>query len=55
MSQQTESQNVPLVSYVSPELLSRVQQAAKLSNRSTAGMVRDVLERAFIKPLHVQR
>jgi hypothetical protein len=42
-----EEQNVPLVSYVSPELLSRVQQAARQSNRSLAGMVREVLERTY--------
>ena len=42
-----ESSNVALVSYVSPELLSRVQLAARLSNRSLAGMVREVLERAY--------
>lgn len=42
-----QEQNVPLVSYVSPELLSRVQQAARQSNRSLAGMVRDILERTY--------
>jgi hypothetical protein len=42
-----DQQNVALVSYVSPELLSRVQQAAKRSNRSVAGQVREVLERTY--------
>jgi predicted DNA-binding protein len=43
-------QNVAIVSYVSPETLSRVQQAAKQSNRSTAGMVREIIERALNAP-----
>jgi hypothetical protein len=42
-----DQQNVPLVSYVSPELLSRVQQAARHSNRSLAGEVRNLLEREY--------
>jgi hypothetical protein len=42
-----EQQNVPLVSYVSAELLSRVQQAARTANRSVAGQVRDILERHY--------
>jgi len=44
---QDEQQNQPLVTYVSPQLLSRVQQAAKLSNRSVAGQVRDLLQREY--------
>lgn len=44
---QEQSQNVALVSYVSKELLSRVQQAARQSNRSLAGEVRNVLERTY--------
>lgn len=44
---QEQQQNVALVSYVSPDLLSRVQRAARLSNRSVAGQVREVLERTY--------
>ena len=47
MSQNEDQQRVALVSYVSPELLSRVQEAARQSNRSLAGQVRDLLQREY--------
>jgi hypothetical protein len=44
----SENENtVSLATYVSPELLSRVQRAARQSNRSLAGQVRDLLEREY--------
>jgi len=46
-NEQDRQSNVALVSYVSPELLSRVQQAARHSNRSLAGEVRNLLEREY--------
>jgi hypothetical protein len=41
------TEHVPVVSYVSRDLLSRVQQEAKRSNRSVAGQVREILQRAL--------
>jgi hypothetical protein len=43
---------VPLVSYVSPELLSKVQAEARQSNRSLAGMIRDILETKYSAQPH---
>lgn len=51
----SEQPNVPLVSYVSPELLAKVQCEAKRSNRSVAGQVRDILERTFSTQPKVER
>jgi hypothetical protein len=44
---QQQQQNVALVSYISRELLVRVQLAARQSNRSVAGQVRDLLMRTY--------
>jgi hypothetical protein len=46
-----DSQNVPIVSYVTRDLFDRVQQDAKHSNRSLAGQVREVLSRAYASPM----
>ncbi len=47
MSLPLETPNVPIVSYVSPSLLSAVQMAAKRSNQSVARMVREALEERY--------
>ena len=48
-NEQTVSPNVPLVSYISPEVFARVRQAARTADRSIAAEIRHLVNRTYAR------
>ncbi len=55
MPNELETPNVPIVSYVSPELLSIVQRAARNADRSLAAEIRHQLQRLYTSKPQIEK